>query len=76
MKRPTRMIGLPFHDLGMFVRGVIVGDGVDDLAGGNSAFHGVEELDEFLVGMLWHAAPDRGSVEDIEANNVVVPLRL
>jgi hypothetical protein len=24
----------------------------------DTAFHGVEELDEFLVGMLWHAAPD------------------
>ena len=62
----------------MFVRGVIVGNGMDDFAGGDGAFHGVEELDEFLVSMLWHAASDHGPVENIlrAANNVVVPLRL
>ena len=32
MKRPTRMIGQPFHDIGMFVRGIIVGNCMDDLS--------------------------------------------
>jgi hypothetical protein len=66
MKCPTRMIGQPRHNVGMFVRGVIVGNGMDDFAGGDGAFHGVEELDEFLVSMLWHAASDHGPVENIE----------
>jgi hypothetical protein len=30
--RPPGMIGQPLHDLGMLVRGVIVGNGMDDLA--------------------------------------------
>ncbi len=60
------MIGQPRHDVGMFVRGVIVGNGMDDFAGRDGAFHGVEELDEFLVSMLWHAASDDGPVENIE----------
>ena len=40
--------------------------GSDADAGGDGAFHGIEELDELLVGMLWHAVPDHGSVEDIK----------
>ena len=39
---PTRMIGQPCYDVGMFVRGVIVGNGMDDFAGGDGAFHGDE----------------------------------
>ena len=46
------MIGQPFHDLGKFVRGIIVGNGKDDFAGGNSGSHSVEEPGELLVGML------------------------
>jgi hypothetical protein len=66
MKRPTPMISEPFYDVGSFMRSVIVGNGMDDLSGGDSAFRGVEKLDEFLVGTFWHAAPDHGSIEDIE----------
>jgi hypothetical protein len=66
VKGPTPMISEPFYDVGIFMRSVIVGNGMDDLSSGDSAFRGVEKLDEFLVGMFWHAAPDHGSIEDIE----------
>ena len=66
MERPSRMTGQPFDDVGMLVGGVIVDDGVDELAGGDRPLHGVEEADEVLMAMLGHAAPDHGSIEDIE----------
>ena len=40
----------------MLVSGVVVHDGVDDLADGQLAVDGVEEADEFLMGVLLHAA--------------------
>lgn len=49
MEHPARMVGEPLSDLGVLVRSVIVGDGMDDLAGWDGAFDGVEEPDEFLV---------------------------
>ena len=51
MERPARMIGEPFENLGLFVGGVIVDDGVDDFSGRNSALDGIEEADELLVAM-------------------------
>ena len=61
---PARVIDEPLLDLGMLVGGVVVGDGVDDPAGPDGALDGVEELDELLVGVGWHAATDHGPVED------------
>jgi hypothetical protein len=49
MEDPAWMIGEPLLDLGMLVGGVVVDDGMDDLAGPDSALDGVEELDELLV---------------------------
>ena len=46
--------------------GVIVEDGIDDLAGRHDAFHGIEEADKFAMLMLRHAAPEDGAVQDIE----------
>ena len=66
MERPARMIGEPFENLGLFVGGVIVDDGVDDFSGRNSALDGIEEADELLVAMPSHAAPDHGSIEEVE----------
>ena len=66
MEYPAGMICQPFDDLGVLVGAVVVGNGVNDLAGRNGAFDGVEEFDEFLVGMLWHATADHGAVEDVE----------
>lgn len=66
MEDPARMICQPFFDLGMLVGGVVVGDSVDNLARRDGAFHSIEEFDEFLVGVLGHAAADDGAVEDVE----------
>ena len=38
MECPSRMISDPGEDLGVFVGGVIVGDGMDDLSGGDRSF--------------------------------------
>lgn len=66
MKHPARMIGEPLQDLRVLVGGVVVEDGVDDLAGRHDTLDGVEEFDELLMPMLGHAAADDGAVEDIE----------
>ena len=43
------MIGEPLQDVGVLVGGVVVEDGVDDLAGGHGALDGGEEADELLM---------------------------
>ncbi len=43
MERPARMIGDPFEDVGLFVGGIVVVDGVDDFSGRDGALDGVEE---------------------------------
>ena len=37
MERPAWMIGPPFEDVGLFVSGVVVDDGVDDFPAGDGA---------------------------------------
>ena len=66
MERPAQMIGQPFEDVGLFVSGVVVDDGVDDFSGRDGPLDGVEEANELLVAMPFHAASDHGSVEDVE----------
>ena len=66
MECPARMIGEPFEDVGLFVGGIVVDDGVDDFSGRHGALDGLEEANELLVAMPSHAASDHGSVEDIE----------
>ena len=68
MEDPARMVGQPFSDLGVLVGGVIVRNGVDDLAGRNRPLHSVEKFDEFLVGVLGHAAANHRAVEDVEGS--------
>ena len=63
---PSGVVGQPVPDLGMLVGGIVVGDGMDDLAGRDGALDGVEELDELLVGVARHAAADDCPVEDVE----------
>jgi len=63
---PARMIGEPLHDRRVLVRGVIVEDGVDDLAGRRGALDGGEEADELLMPMLRHAAADDRSCENVQ----------
>ena len=56
----------PFADLGMFVGGVVVDDGVDRLVVWHLRLDGVEEADEVLMAVTLHVAADDGAVEDVE----------
>ena len=77
MEHPSWVIGEPLFDLGMLVRGVVVGDGMDDLAGPDGALDGIEEFDEFLVGVARMQRPTTVPSRMLSAaNRVVVPLRL
>ena len=50
----------------MLVGGVVVDDDVDDLAGGDLGFDGIEEADELLMPMALHAAADDRAFEHVE----------
>src|SRR5271155_257382 len=58
MKGPARMAAEPSADLGMLVDGVVVEDGMDELAGWHCGLDPVQEADEFLVAMARHALAD------------------
>ena len=66
MERSSRVVRKPFEDLGMFVGGIIVDDGVDDFAGRHVPFDGVEKANEFLMPMLLHAASDDRPIKNIQ----------
>lgn len=55
------------HDLGVFVGGVVVQDGVDELSGGTSAFDGIEETNELLMPVPLPAAADGRAVQHVKA---------
>src|SRR4051812_45247883 len=63
---PARVALQPGAHLGMFVRGVVVHDGVDLPAGRHAGIDGVEEADELLMAVLLHAASEDGAVEDVQ----------
>src|SRR4029453_3272774 len=63
---PARVRGEPSAHLGMLMRGVIVEDHVDHLAGRHLALDRVQEADELLVAVARHAAADHPAVEDVE----------
>ena len=75
MERPTRMAGQPLTDFGMLVGGVVVDNGMDQLAGRDRALDGIEEADELLVPMLLHTQRPMTLPSNTlrAANNVVVP---
>ena len=52
--------------LGCFVGGVVVDDGVDDLAGRDCGLDLVQEADELLMPVALHAAADHRPVQDVE----------
>ena len=66
MKCPARVTDQPLADLGVLVGGVVVGDGMDELAGWHGRLDCVEEADEFLMPVLLHAATDNLAVEHVE----------
>src|SRR5260370_3998700 len=51
---------------GVLVGGVIVEDDVDDLAGGDVGFDGIEKANELLMAMTLHAAADDFAFQDVE----------
>ena len=57
----------PFQHLGMLVRGVVVEDGVDGEFGRRSGIDNVEEADELLMAMAFHALADDLAFEDVES---------
>ena len=56
----------PGQNLWMFVSGVIVENGMDDLARRNLSFDGIEEADEFLMTVTLRVPPGHGAVENVE----------
>ena len=77
VERPARMVGEPGLHLGMLVCGIVVEDGVDQLAGRDGALDGVEEADELLMAMRGMQRPMTVPSSTLSAaNRVVVPWRL
>ena len=66
MEHPPGMVGEPLQDFRMFVGRVIIDHRMDDLSSRNRTLDGIEEFDEFRVGVSGHASADDGAVEDIE----------
>ena len=65
---PSRVISQPLLHLGMLVGSVVIQDDVDDLTGRGLPLQGIEELDEFLMAMAFHAAAEHRAVQDIEGS--------
>ena len=63
---PARMPLKPGQHLWVFVGGVVINNGVDDLAGRNLRLNGVEEADELLMAVALHVLAGHGAVEDVE----------
>ena len=63
---PSRVTIEPGQHLRVLVSGIIVENGVDDLARRHLRFDGVEEADEFLMTVTLHIPPSDGSIENVE----------
>ena len=68
MENPTGMTLKPCHDFGMFMRSIVVEDGMDHLADRHLAFDGVEKADELLMTVLLHTTADHRAVENVEGS--------
>ena len=68
MEDPTGMSLEPGHDLGMFMRAIVVEDDMDHLACRHLTFDGVEEADELLMPVLLHTPADHRAVENVESS--------
>ena len=66
VKHPSGVVGEPLLDLGVHVGAVIVKDDMDDLARGDSPLDGIEEFDEFLMPVPFHAPPQHGAVQNVK----------
>ena len=66
VESPAGVAIKPLAYLGMFVRRIIIDDGMDRLSCRNLLLDGVEEADEFLMTMTLHVATDHRTVEHVE----------
>lgn len=53
-------------NLGMLVSGIVIDNGVDQLAGRHFALNSVQEADELLVAVALHAASDDTAIQCVE----------
>ncbi len=73
---PARMAGEPGPHLGMLVRGVVIGDGVDHFTRRYGQLDRIEEADEFLMLVLVHAAAEHGAFERVAPHALSKPANL
>ena len=66
VESPARASRQPGGDLGMFVGGIVVDDGMDQLAGRHGSLDSVQEADELLMAMALHSAADHAAIERAE----------
>src|SRR5215469_17503023 len=66
----------PLAHIQMLLSGVIPEDHMDDFAGGNLAFDGVEEANELLMPGTLHVAANHRAVEDVERGEQRQAMRL
>ena len=77
MECPARMIGEPFEDLGLFVGGIVVDDGVDDFPAGTARSTALRKrMNSWWRCRLMQRPITVPSRMLSAANRVVVPLRL
>ena len=66
MEYPSGMACQPCLELGMFVGGIVVDDGMDHLAFRNGALDFIEKANEPLMAVPLHVASDDRAVEHIK----------
>ena len=66
MKGPAWVSLQPGAHLGVFMGGIIVEHGMDELFGGYLALDGIEKANELLVSMALYVATDHSAVEHVE----------
>lgn len=66
MESPARLSVEPRPDLGVLMGGVVVENGVDDLAGWDGALDSIAKADELVMAVTLHVAADDCAVEYIE----------
>ena len=54
----------------MLVSGIVIGNGVDQLAGWHGGLDGVEEADELLMPVTLHAAAHHRAVQHVEGGEL------
>jgi len=66
VKDPSWVVGQPGAHLWLLVGGIVVEDGMDNLAGRHGALDGIEEANEFAMPVLRHIAAEDGTVEHVK----------